>query len=164
MYLGFRGNKTHSPSFSALYKQMTTRRYDEKEDACYLIFVDAESNYCITYLGVDMTKKPRITITLDVPTHAILEKFAKLNNTSMSKVVSSFVDDVAPQLEKLIPTLELVAKAKEKAGYKESELRSDLIKSLDASVLSLEDIKDTVTTQFDIFTDEAIKAIKGRNL
>lgn len=111
-----------------------------------------------------MTNKPRITITLSVSAHATLERFAKLNNTSMSKVVSSFVEDAAPQLQKMIPTLELVVKAKQQVGYKESELRADLLKSLDVSALSLEEVKDSVTAQFDIFNEEANKALKGRNL
>jgi hypothetical protein len=111
-----------------------------------------------------MTNKPRFSITLSVSTHAILEKFAKLNHTSMSKVVSSFVEEASPHLEKMIPTLELVEKAKKEVGYKESELRADLLKSLDASLLSLEEVKGAVTAQFDNFTDEADKAFKGRNL
>jgi hypothetical protein len=111
-----------------------------------------------------MTNKPRISITLSVSTHAILEKFANLNHTSMSKVVASFVEDAAPQLQKMIPTLELVEKAKKEVGYKESELRADLLKSLDASLLSIEEVKDVATAKFDDFTEEANKAFKGRNL
>jgi hypothetical protein len=49
-------------------------------------------------------------------------------------------------------------------GYKESELRADLLKSLDASLLSIEEVKDVATAKFDDFTEEANKAFKGRNL
>lgn len=57
--------------------------------------------------------KPRITITLKPEQYDVLNRLAALQRRPMSGILSEFLDEVTPSLEKLIVSLEAVTKARQ---------------------------------------------------
>jgi hypothetical protein len=108
-----------------------------------------------------MYKNPRISFTLPSSSYASVARFAAINNTSMSKVVASFINEVSPQLDKMSITLEALAEAKKDVDYKESKVRADLVVKVDESIKVLEDAKLFTSAQLDLMNDSIEQAFKG---
>ena len=61
------------------------------------------------------TEKPRITITLEPDEYAVLHRLAKLQGSSMSRILREFMGEVTPILSKVADSLEVAQRASEGA-------------------------------------------------
>ena len=57
------------------------------------------------------TTKPRLQVTLRPNTYLLLQRLAKLRKTSMAAIVSEFVEEVAPVLQRVAAVMEKAAEA-----------------------------------------------------
>lgn len=62
-----------------------------------------------------MTKKPRLTITLEKHQREILGRIAKANGVPASRIISDIFDAVTPYLERVVVVVEQAAKLKGKS-------------------------------------------------
>jgi hypothetical protein len=90
------------------------------------------------------TVKPRITITLEAKQHAVLQRMAKLQGGSMSRIVSELLQEVTPMLDKLCDTLQIATTAND-------ELKAKILRSCEEAENDLRPIADAVASQFDLF-------------
>lgn len=72
------------------------------------------------------TSKPRITITIEPDDYAVLQRMARLQRRSMSRIVTELLHEVAPVLSRVADALEASEKAQEgmKAAIRQSSEQS----------------------------------------
>ncbi len=96
------------------------------------------------------TVKPRVQITLEPSTHAVIERFARLQGRTRGAVIADMLDSVAPSLTRTIALIEAAQEAPEqvKAGMRRAvehahgellELAGDASKQLDVFLDQLSD-------------------------
>lgn len=96
------------------------------------------------------TSKPRITLTLEPRTYEIVQRLAKANGQSMSRVITDFLHVAEGQMERAVALLEAAAGASDKAreGVRrtlqraESALVPALLQALDQQQLDLQTASD----------------------
>lgn len=59
------------------------------------------------------TIKPRVQVTLEPETHAVIERFASLQNRSRGAVIAELLDSIAPSLRRTVALLEAAIAAPE---------------------------------------------------
>lgn len=59
------------------------------------------------------TTKPRVQVTLEPETHAVIDRFASLQNRSRGAVIAELLDSIAPSLTRTVALLEAAMAAPE---------------------------------------------------
>lgn len=59
------------------------------------------------------TIKPRVQVTLEPETHAVIDRFASLQNRSRGSVIAELLDSIAPSLTRTVALLEAAIAAPE---------------------------------------------------
>lgn len=74
-----------------------------------------------------LTKKPRITVTLEPLHHEVLSRLARASGESMSQIVAQFVEMAIPSLERVVVVLERASTATEevRTGLRSAFERAD---------------------------------------
>lgn len=96
------------------------------------------------------TLKPRVQVTLEPATHAVIERLAQLQSRTRGAVIADLLDSVAPSLTRTIALLEAAAEAPNdvKRGFRAAvesahqelvALSGDASRQLDAFLDSLGD-------------------------
>ena len=97
-----------------------------------------------------MTKKPRITITLDPNSYAILQRLSLLGGQSMSAIVTDFLDIGLPSMERLVVVLE---QAKNAPG----QTREGVLAAIDRAERAVLPAMVAALKQPDMFLAEAVR-------
>lgn len=88
------------------------------------------------------TTKPRVAVTLDEHTHAVIARLAELQGRTRGSVIAELLDEVAPVLGRTVALLEAAAAAPEqvKAGLRSvvEGVHRDLVKVAGDSVGQLD--------------------------
>lgn len=92
------------------------------------------------------TKKPRITITLEYEQYELLQRLSKLQGTSMSKVVTQFLEEVYPVLLRVADALEMAQKAS-------NDAKAEFVKAAENAEVELRPLAEFAKNQFDIFAN-----------
>jgi uncharacterized protein (DUF1778 family) len=90
------------------------------------------------------TNKPRITITLNQRTYAVVKAISDLGGKPMSAFVAEMLDSALPTLERMAATFQVIK------GAQETE-RGKFLASLDRAQSSLEPAVMEAVGQFDLF-------------
>lgn len=93
------------------------------------------------------TEKPRITITLEPDEYAVLHRLAKLQGSSMSRILREFMGEVTPILSKVADSLEVAQRASEGA-------KANLRRAAEAAEEELRPLAEFARNQFDMFAGE----------
>lgn len=86
-------------------------------------------------------KNPRITITLQPKTHAIIKELSRLNDESQSAIVGSMLEQVTPVLERMIAIMQAAEQAKD-------AVRGRLAGDMEAAQAKVEQSLGIVMEQF----------------
>lgn len=97
------------------------------------------------------TTRPRTTITLTEPVHAVLSRFSELTDQSMSSVILQFLEQAAPQLERITVMLQA---AKDATPEAVAEVR----RTLDRAEAVLQSHQGAIMTTLDLFTAPLAKS------
>lgn len=57
------------------------------------------------------TDKPRVQVTLEPETHAVIERLAKLQGRTRGSVIAEFLDSIAPSLTRTVALMEAAMEA-----------------------------------------------------
>ena len=98
------------------------------------------------------TTKPRITITLNEQTYAVLKAIADLGNGTMSGFVAEMLDSALPTLERIAATFQAIKKA-------QTAERSKFLASMDRAQAKLEPAVMEAVGQFDFFLANVESAV-----
>lgn len=90
------------------------------------------------------TDKPRITITLEPEHYAILQRMAKAQGGSMSRIVTDMVAELAPMLERVVVSLEAAAKAQQ-------GMKASIRRAAEQAEEDMRPLLETARSQFDFF-------------
>jgi hypothetical protein len=93
------------------------------------------------------TEKPRITITLEPAQHEVLKRLSALQGGSMSKIVSEFLGEITPILEKVADSLESAKRAS-------ADARARFVRAAEVAEEELRPLADFAKSQFDLFAEE----------
>jgi methionyl-tRNA formyltransferase len=96
------------------------------------------------------TDKPRITITLEPKQHDVLKRLAKLEKTSMSRIITQLLSESTPVLEKVVESLEIARKLS-------ADARLNFFKSAQDAEMKIRPIADFAKSQVDFFASEIEK-------
>lgn len=99
------------------------------------------------------TDKPRITITLEPEQHAVLRRLADLQGGSMSRIVSEFLGEVTPILEKVADSLDLAKRAS-------ADARAKFVQSAQKAEEELRPLAEFTKSQFDLFASEIERLVQ----
>ena len=100
------------------------------------------------------TPNPRINLTMQPHRYELVKRLATVQGVSMASVISEVLEEVYPVLERVCVVLEAARMAKEtqRAGMREA---------VAAAEAELVPIIDKAVAQFDMFIDDAQKALGG---
>jgi hypothetical protein len=93
------------------------------------------------------TEKPRITITLEPAEYAVLSRLAKLQGSSMSRILREFMGEVTPILSKVADSLEVAKRAS-------ADARAKFVKAAEVAEEELRPLVEFSRSQFDMFAAE----------
>jgi hypothetical protein len=93
------------------------------------------------------TEKPRITITLEPEHYAILQRMAKAQGGSMSRIVTDMVSELAPMLDRVAMSLEAAAKAQQ-------GMKASIRRAAEQAEEDMRPLLETARSQFDFFAAE----------
>ena len=99
------------------------------------------------------TEKPRITITLEPDEYAVLHRLAKLQGSSMSRILREFMGEVTPILSKVADSLEVAQRASEGA-------KANLRRAAEAAEEELRPLAEFARNQFDMFAGELERIVQ----
>lgn len=94
-----------------------------------------------------MTKKPRITITLEPHQREVLARVAKANGVPSARIVSDIMDAVTPYLERVVVVVEQAAKLKGKS------IAAPLVRALGRAEGRAIQLHEDVLGQVDLFIE-----------
>lgn len=94
------------------------------------------------------TAKPRLQVTLRMPTYLLLTRLAKLRGCSRAQIVSEFVEEVAPVLQRVAALMEQAQGAHDWAKAWRADLESVQRK-----------LEDTARVNLDLF--ESVGSLGG---
>lgn len=100
------------------------------------------------------TEKPRITITLEPDEYAVLHRLAKLQGSSMSRILREFMGEVMPILAKVADSLELAKRAS-------SDARAKFVRAAEEAEEELRPIAEFTRNQFEMFAAEMERLVKA---
>ena len=92
------------------------------------------------------TTKPRLTITLEPHTHAVVSQLAELQGRPKSSVISELLESVTPVLERTCYVLQIAERAS-------SGVSDDLRESMERSEAKLQAMMQDALGQMDIFAE-----------
>ena len=92
------------------------------------------------------TEKPRLTLTLEPHTHAVVSQLAELQGRPKSRVISELLDSVVPVLERTCYVLQIAERAS-------SGVSDDLRESMERSEAKLKAMMEDAMGQLDIFAE-----------
>ena len=99
------------------------------------------------------TTKPRVQVTLEPETHAVIERFAQLQGRSRGGVISELLDSINPALIRTVALLEAASAApdKVKSGLKSvvEGIHSELLSASGESSKQLDMILDLIEQRDD---------------
>lgn len=90
------------------------------------------------------TQKPRLTVTLEPHTYAVLAQLAELQNRPKSKVITELLESVTPVLERTCYVLQMAERAT-------SGVNDDIRASMERSEAKLQAMMNEAMGQLDIF-------------
>jgi len=93
------------------------------------------------------TEKPRITITLEPEHYAILQRMAKAQGGSMSRIVTDMVAELAPMLDRVAVSLEAAAKAQQ-------GMKASIRRAAEQAEEDMRPLLETARSQFDFFASQ----------
>lgn len=91
------------------------------------------------------TARPRLSITLTEPLHNVLSRFAQLTDQSISSLVVQFLEQSAPQLERIAVMLQAAKDAT-------PEALAQVKRTLDQAEAVLQSHQGAIMTSMDMFT------------
>lgn len=103
------------------------------------------------------TTKPRITITLDDRTYAVIRAISKFGGQPMSTFVSDILDGARPTMERMAATFQAIRKAQDAE-------RSRFLSTIDDAQAAVEPVILEAMGQFDLFlgrVEKAASAVEG---
>lgn len=100
------------------------------------------------------TIKPRINVTLQPQTHAAVQRLAALSGDSMSSIIAGFVDLVVPSLERVVVALERARDAPE-------EVRAGLLAAVDRAERELVPRLQDAMSAGEAFQSDVERAVGG---
>lgn len=92
------------------------------------------------------TQKPRLTVTLEPHTYAVLTELAELQGRPKSKVITELLESVTPILERTCYVLKIAQRAT-------SGVNDDIRESMERSEAKLKAMMDEAMGQLDIFAE-----------
>lgn len=101
------------------------------------------------------TTKPRITITLNDKSYAVLKAISDCSGQPMSTFVTEMLDSARPTLERMAATFQKIKRAQDAE-------RARFLESVDDAQSALEPVVMETLGQFDLFMGKIDRAIEGR--
>ena len=103
------------------------------------------------------TTKPRITITLNDKSYAVLKAISECSGQPMSTFVTEMLDSARPTLERMAATFQKIKRAQDAE-------RARFLESVDDAQAALEPVVMETLGQFDLFMGKIDRAFEGRGL
>lgn len=100
------------------------------------------------------TAKPRITITLNEKSYAVLKAISDCSGQPMSTFVTEMLDSARPTLERMAVTFQKIKRAQD-------EERSRFLRNVDEAQAAIEPVVMETLGQFDLFLGRIEKAVDG---
>lgn len=101
------------------------------------------------------TTKPRITITLNDKSYAVLKAISECSGQPMSTFVTEMLDSARPTLERMAATFQKIKRAQDAE-------RAWFLESVDDAQAALEPVVMETLGQFDLFMGKIDRAVEGR--
>ncbi len=100
------------------------------------------------------TTKPRITITLNEKSYAVLKAISECSGQPMSTFVTEMLDSARPTLERMAATFQTIKRAQDAE-------RARFLESVDEAQAALEPVVMATLGQFDLFLGAIDRAVVG---
>ena len=100
------------------------------------------------------TTKPRITITLNDKSYAVLKAISECSGQPMSTFVTEMLDSARPTLERMAATFQKIKRAQDAE-------RARFLESVDDAQAALEPVVMETLGQFDLFMGKIDRAVDG---
>lgn len=100
------------------------------------------------------TLKPRITITLQPQTHAILASMSGFSGQSMSSIISGLLESAAPTMERMAVAFQSIRRMQDAE-------QQTILKQLDDAQSVLEPLVMQAANQYDLFVAQVAAAGSG---
>lgn len=100
------------------------------------------------------TTKPRITITLNDKSYAVLKAISDCSGQPMSTFVTEMLDSARPTLERMAATFQKIKRAQD-------EERGRFLKKVDDAQAAIEPVVMQTLGQFDLFLGRIEEAVDG---
>lgn len=100
------------------------------------------------------TTKPRITITLNDQTYAVLRAISECGGQPMSTFVAEMLDSARPTLERMAATFQKIKAAQDAE-------RARFLENIDEAQAAIEPVVMEAMGQFDLFLGRIDKAVDG---
>lgn len=101
------------------------------------------------------TTKPRITITLNDKSYAVLKAISECSGQPMSTFVTEMLDSARPTLERMAVTFQKIKRAQDAE-------RARFLENIDEAQASIEPVVMQTLGQFDLFLGHLERAVEGR--
>ena len=101
------------------------------------------------------TTKPRITITLNDKSYAVLKAISECSGQPMSTFVTEMLDSARPTLERMAATFQTIKRAQDAE-------RARFIEKVDEAQVAIEPVVMQTLGQFDLFLGRIEQAVDGR--
>ena len=101
------------------------------------------------------TTKPRITITLNDKSYAVLKAISECSGQPMSTFVTEMLDSARPTLERMAATFQKIKQAQDAE-------RALFLERVDDAQSAIEPVVMHTLGQFDLFLGAVEKAVEGR--
>lgn len=92
------------------------------------------------------TLKPRVQVTLEPETHAVIERLAELQGRTRGAVIADLLESVSPSLTRTVALLEAAAEAPE-------QVKKGLRKAVEAAHHDIAELAGDASRQLDVFFD-----------
>ena len=97
------------------------------------------------------TLKPRVQVTLEPQTHAVIERLATLQGRTRGSIIAEMLDSIAPALTRTVALLEAAAEAP-------NDVKRGFRAAVEASHQELVAISGDASRQLDAFLDQLDQA------
>ena len=101
------------------------------------------------------TTKPRITITLNDKSYAVLKAISECSGQPMSTFVTEMLDSARPTLERMAATFQKIKRAQDAE-------RARFLENMDEAQAAIEPVVMETLGQFDLFLGRIEQAVEGR--
>jgi predicted DNA-binding protein len=96
------------------------------------------------------TAKPRLTITLNPKTHAVLKALSDRQDRSMASLINEVLDDFVPAFQHVLDAVQALERA-------EGDKRAQITAQLDAAAKDLHPLMEMILTRADRAIAEAVE-------